>query len=168
MHAMDYIDAATTGILLPHVLPVKDLQMLMHIEQAIPPTMHLPISSDDTHYFYRYLHTHILITDKQFLLLIDVPIQNHTEQLEIYKVFNLAICHGSFSAHYSINSKYLGITYDATKSVEISEQQFSTCQKANGQFCSIKVPLQPFANPPSCIAAMHVKNKATIGKICSL
>ena len=26
MHAMDYIDAATTGILSPHVLPVEDLQ----------------------------------------------------------------------------------------------------------------------------------------------
>ena len=25
MHAMDYIDAATTGILSPHVLPVEDL-----------------------------------------------------------------------------------------------------------------------------------------------
>ena len=33
MHVMDYIDAATTGILRPHVLPVEDLQkMLIHIE----------------------------------------------------------------------------------------------------------------------------------------
>ena len=31
MHAMDYIDAATTGILSPHVLPVEDLwKMLIH------------------------------------------------------------------------------------------------------------------------------------------
>ena len=33
MHTMDYIDAATTGILSPHVLPVEDLQkMLIHID----------------------------------------------------------------------------------------------------------------------------------------
>ena len=45
---MDYIDAATTGILLPHVLPVEDLRkMLSHIEEALPLTMHLPISSDN-------------------------------------------------------------------------------------------------------------------------
>ena len=32
MHAMDCIDAATTGKLSPHVLPVEDLrEMLMHI-----------------------------------------------------------------------------------------------------------------------------------------
>ena len=32
MYAMDYIDAATTGLLSPHVLPVEDLrEMLMHI-----------------------------------------------------------------------------------------------------------------------------------------
>ena len=77
MHTMDYIDAATTGILSPHVLPVEDLRkMLLHIEETLPSTMHLPVSSEDTLHFYRYLHTHVLITDKQFLLLIDVPIQD--------------------------------------------------------------------------------------------
>ena len=33
IYTMDYIDAATTGILSPHVLPVEDLrEMLSHIE----------------------------------------------------------------------------------------------------------------------------------------
>ena len=37
MFVMDYIDAATIGILSPHVLPVKDLQeMLIHIEAELP------------------------------------------------------------------------------------------------------------------------------------
>ena len=41
MYAMDYIDATTTCILLPHILPVEDLRdMLMHIEAELPPTMH--------------------------------------------------------------------------------------------------------------------------------
>ena len=45
MHAMEYIDTAMTGLLSPHVLPVKDLQkMLTHIEEALPSTMHLPVS----------------------------------------------------------------------------------------------------------------------------
>ena len=40
MYAMDHIDAAMTGILSPHVLPVEDLQkMLTHIEEALPSTM---------------------------------------------------------------------------------------------------------------------------------
>ena len=50
MHAMDYIDVATTGILSPHVLPVEDLpKMLTHSEEALPSTMHLPLSSQ-THF----------------------------------------------------------------------------------------------------------------------
>ena len=54
MDMMDYTDAATTGILSPHVLPVGDLQkMLIHIEEALPSTMHLPVSSEDTLHFYR-------------------------------------------------------------------------------------------------------------------
>ena len=77
MHKKDYIDVGTTGILSPHVLPVEDLSiMLLHIEEALPLTMHLPVSSKDTLYFFRYLHTHVLIADEQFLLLIGVSIQD--------------------------------------------------------------------------------------------
>ena len=169
MHTMDYIDAATTGIHSPHVLPVVNLRkMLSHIEEALPLTMHLPVSSEDTHHFYRYLHTHVLVADEQFLLLIDVHIQVHAQQIEIYEVFNLVIPQGNFSGCYNINSNYLGITYDETKAVEISEQQFSICQKANRQFCNINVPLQPLAKPPSCNRAIYAKNKAGIEKRCSL
>ena len=77
IHTMDYIDAATTGTLSPHILPIMVLKkMLSHIEETLPSTLHLPVSSEDTLHFYRYLHTHVLITNKQFLLLIDVPIQD--------------------------------------------------------------------------------------------
>ena len=75
MHTMDYINAATTGTHLPHILPIIDLKkMLSHIEETLPPTLHLPVSSEDTLHFYQYLCTHVLIANKQFLLLIDVPI----------------------------------------------------------------------------------------------
>ena len=169
MHTMCYIDEATTGILSPHVLPVEDLRkMLLHIEEALPLTKHLPVSSEDIPHLYRYLCTYILISDKEFLLLIDVPIQDHAQQLEIFEVFKLAIPHINFSVQYNINSKYLGITYDETKAVENSDQQFSIFQKANGQFCNINAPLQPLANPPWSIAAIYAKNKAGIETRCSL
>ena len=130
MHAIDYVDAATTGILSPHVLPIEDRRkMLIHIEEVLPSTMHLPVLSEDTLHFYRYLCIHILIANKWFLLLIDVPIQDCAQQLEIYEVFNLIIHHRNLSACYNIDNKYLGITHDETKAVEISEQQFSTCQR---------------------------------------
>ena len=76
---MDYIDTAKSGTLSPHVLPVVDLQrMLKYIADTLPPTLHLPISPEDTLHFYRYFHTHILIENKQFLLLIDMPIQDRS------------------------------------------------------------------------------------------
>ena len=96
IHTIDYVDAATMRILSPHVLPVEDLRkMLLHIEEILPSTMHIHVSSEDALHFYRYLHNHILIADEQFLLLTDVPIQDCTQQLEIYEVFNLAIPHGN-------------------------------------------------------------------------
>ena len=79
---MDYVDAATTNILSPDIVPVEDLRnMLRHIESELPSTMHLPISSDDTLHFYQFLNTHVLIADGQFLLFIDVAIQKRAQQL---------------------------------------------------------------------------------------
>ena len=50
---MDYIDAAKTGTLLPDILPIMDLKKkLSHIEDTLPPTLHLPVSSKDTLHFY--------------------------------------------------------------------------------------------------------------------
>ena len=49
----DYINAANSGILSPHVLPVADLQkMLQHTADTLPPPLHLPISPLDTLHFY--------------------------------------------------------------------------------------------------------------------
>ena len=62
IHTMDYIDAATTGTLSPHVLPIIDFKkMLSHID------LHLPVSSEDTLQFYQYLWIHVLITKKTVL-----------------------------------------------------------------------------------------------------
>ena len=169
MHAMDYKDAATTGILSLHTLPVEDLRkMLIHIKEKLPSTMDLLVSSEDTLDFYRYLHTHVLITDKEFLLLIDVSIQDHTQQLEIYKVFNLVIPHRNFSAHYNINSKYLGITYDETKQWRFQNNSSVHVKGLMDSFAVLTPPLQPLANTPSCITVIYTKSKAGIQKRCSL
>ena len=166
---MDYINAATSGILSPHVLPVADLQkMLHHIADTLPPTLHLPISPEDTLHFYRYLCTHFLIESKQFLLLIDIPIQDRACQITIHKLFTLDIPHGNYSAHYDINTRYFGVTKDATIGLELSTTQFQTCQQANGQFCHISTPFQPLANPPTCIATLYTKSKVSITSKCSL
>ena len=57
--------------------------MEIHIKAELPTTMHLPVSSDDMLHFYRYLCTHVLVYEEQFLLLIDVPIQDCAQELEI-------------------------------------------------------------------------------------
>ena len=166
---MDYIDAATTGKLSPNILPIMDLKrMLPHIEETLPSTLHLLVSSEDTLHFYQYCHTHVLITNQQFLLLINVPIQDRSQQLSIYKILTLDIPHGNFTAHYNINPQYLRIMQDETMAVEISPQQFRICQEANGQFCNIPTPFQLLANPLSCITALYVKNIASISTRCSL
>ena len=132
---MDYIDAATTGTLFPNILPIMDLKkMLSYIEETLPSTLHLPISSEDTLHFYHYLHTHVLIANNQFLLLINVPIQDKSQQLSIYKTFMLDIPHGNFTVCYDVKSKYLRITQDETVAVDILPQQPRICLEENGQF----------------------------------
>ena len=166
---MDYINKETSGTLSPHVLPVIDLQrMLQHIADTLPPTLHLPISPEDTLHFYRYLCTHILIETKEFLLLIDMPNQDRSRQITIHQILTLDIQQGHYSACYDVDSKYLGVTKDATMPVELSTTQFQACQEANGQFCSNTTPFQPLANPPSCIAYLYAKSTVDITSKCSL
>ena len=166
---MDYIDTATTGTLSPHILPKMDLKkMLSHIEDTLPSTFHLPVSSKYTLHFNHYLCTHVLIANKQFLLLIDVPIQDQSQHLSIYKIFTLDIPHGNFTAHYGVNTKYLRGTQYETMAVDILPQQFRICQRANRQICTIPTPFKPLANLLSCITALYVKNTASISARCSL
>ena len=74
----------------------------------------------------------------------------------------------NYSACYDINTRYFRVTKDATMGLELSATQFQTCQQANGQFCHISTPFQPLANPPTCIAALYAKSKASITLKCSL
>ena len=142
--------------------------MLQHIADTLPPTLHLPILSMDILHFNRYLRTHILIKNKQFLLLIDIPIQDRAHQITIHHIFTLDIPYGNYSAHYNINTRYFGVTKDATMGLELSTTQFEVCQQANGQFCHISSPFQSLANPPTCITALYTKSEASIKSKCSL
>ena len=88
-YTVDYLDAATTNVLSPDTLPVENLRiMLRHIESELPSMMHLPISLDYTLHYYQYLSTHLLIADRQFLLLINVLIENGAQQLQLYEDFS--------------------------------------------------------------------------------
>ena len=74
----------------------------------------------------------MLVEENQFLLLIDVPIQDRAQQIQIYKIINLPVPVGNYSMRYTMDNKYLGITYDRTKAMDIPEDQFKLCKEANG------------------------------------
>ena len=163
IHTKNYVNAATTNILSSNTLPVEENRnMLRHINSQLPLIMHLPISSEDTLHFYQYFKTHLLIADGQLLLLINEHIQDRAQQLQIYEIFNLPVTHSDISAQYKINNKYMGVTYDETKAVVITKQQYLTCLHTNGQFCKIDTLFQPFTNPPSCITTLYAKNDQEI------
>ena len=69
---------------------------------------------------------------------------------------------------YTMDNKYLGVTYDRTKVRDIPEEQFKLCKEANGQFCPLTTPLQPLTNSPSCVAALYTKNSWEIDRLCEL
>ena len=168
-HMMDCVDAATYIILSPDVLSVKELKgMLRHIESQLPSIMHLPISLDNTLHFHRYLKTHDIVAEKQFLLLIDIPFQDRAQQLQIYVIFNLPVPHGDMSARYKTTVKYIGITYDETQAVVITEERYLTCLHANAQFSKVDTPFQALTNPHTCTVAVYAKSTKVIEPQCPL
>ena len=133
-------------------------------EQALKGAEHC--SWDNTLHFYQYLSTHVLLADRQFPLLIDVPIQNRAQQFQLYSIFSLPVTHSNLSAEYKVNYKYIGVTLDETRTVVITDLQYRACQHANGQFCRIYAPFQPLANPPSYVATLYAKNYQAIEEQC--
>ena len=125
--------------------------------------MHLPISLDKTLHFYRYLKTHVLVAEEQFLLLIDVPFLGQST-----KAPDIPVPHGDMSARCKINKKYIGITYDQTQVILVTGEQYSTCLHTNGQFCKVEAPFQALTNPPTCTVVMYTKNSKEIEAQCSL
>ena len=67
-----------------------------------------------------------------------------------------------------MDTKYLGVTYNRTKAMDIPGEQFKLCKEANGQFCPLTTPLQPLTNPSSCVAALYTKNSREIDHLCEL
>ena len=136
---MDYMDATTNNILSPDILPVKELKgMLRHFESQLPLIIHLPKSLDKTPFLQ--ISKNSCAISRKFLLVIDVPIQDRAKQLQIYGIFNLPVPHGDISARYKINNKYKGITFYETQAIVMTEQQYSTCLHANGQFSKVDAP----------------------------
>ena len=78
------------------------------------------------------------------------------------------IPHGNYLLCYDIGNKYLGITLDETSAIEISEDQYQTCKRANRQFCILNALLLPLANPTTCFPSLYAKNKNGTQKRCSL
>ena len=144
-----------------------DLQrMLKHSRY---PTTYTTLSNFTRRYpTFLQISSYSCLNWKQFLPQIDVPIQDRSWQITTQKILTLVIPQGNYSACYDIDTKYLGITKDAIMAVELSTTQFWVCWEANSQFCSITTPLQPLANPPSCIAALYAKSTVDITSKCSL
>ena len=97
-----------------------------------------------------------------------IPIQDRSRQITIHHILTLDILQGNYSACYDVDTKYLGVTKNATMAVELSTNQFQACQEVSGQFCSITTPFQALANPPSCIAALYAKITVDITSKCLL
>ena len=157
-HTMDYIDAATAGTLSPHILP----------EETLPSTLHLPVSPEDTLHFYPYLCTHVLITDKQFLLLINIPIQDRSKQLSIHKSFTLEVAHGNFTACYDINAQYLRITQDETIAVEISPTTVQNMSRSKWTDLYYSYIISAAGKPTILYYSFYARNTASISARCSL
>ena len=52
--------------------------------------------------------------------------------------------------------------------VVITQQQYSACIHANGQFCNVDAEFQALTNPSTCTVALYTKNTKEIEAQCSL
>ena len=81
-------------------------------------------------------------------------------QFSVYQVHTVTY---QLSTRLQIN---IGVAYNETKTVAITNLQCIACQHANGQFCRINAPFQPLAKPPlMCYSPICQKQPGNKGKV---
>ena len=110
----------------------------------------------------------MLAAASEFILLIDIPIQDKSQQYQLYQVINLPVPHQNTTAKYAIDTKFVAISYNEDSLIPVTPEQFTECLKANGQFCHLPAPAHPLMRPPSCIASLYGKHQTAIEQHCTV
>ena len=171
------INSLALGRLTPNIITPKCLQsILIQIQTKLDPTQGLPEDPVENLWkFYEFLTSKTVMQDKRILIVITVPILEHANEYEIYKVINLPLplrngkmstVQDGLTAHYSVEAHALAIDRERTKFVMLTDHELEACSKEVLKFCAINSPVYFVNKNALCVTSLFFGKRDMINRNC--
>lgn len=150
---------------------------LTDIQAHLPKSMELPQNpSTNLWEYYQFLQCSTIIDPNHIIILIDIPLLDSFNKLEVYHIFNLPIFMNATTsvkcttcnlvAKYHLEASAIAINVERTRYMFITENELAPCSHPVNKFCHLKSPIYPINRSTHCVTALFMANEDKIHKYC--
>ena len=186
------IDTIVSGTLTPSVVkPNKFRSILNRIRKSLNSNLRLPADPNfELWVFYKLVKCSAVFEMDRILIILEIPLIAHSDEMEIYKVYSLPVPNQNIHAFALSNGlkgneipsekkKYLVAEYKVESSVMaidqareryslMSSEEATQCLARSGEFCQFASPIYPVNIPRHCVIALFMRITNHISELCTI
>ena len=158
----------------PMIIPPDILKKILHkIIEDIKSNVRLKLCEDPETNIWSYYGTVRLtpiVLQDYLMLILTVPLVDHSLQMNLYKVPNLPMLHPTLNVHaqYKLEGTYLMTLMEGMFILLPTALDVKLCLVTNGHLCMFDQALYPVEHTSWCIYALFINDKNRIRKDCLL
>ena len=161
----EYMRALASQELNPMIIPPDILKKILHkIIEDIKSNARLKLCEDPETNIWSYYGTVKLtpiVLQDYLMLILTVPLVDHSLQMNLYKVHNLPMLHPTLNVHaqYELEGTYLATLMEGMFISLPTALDVKLCLVTNGHLCMFDQVLYPVEHTNWCIYALFINDK---------
>ena len=170
----EYMRTLASQELNPMIIPPDILKRIFHkIIEDIKSNARLKLCEDPETNIWSYYGTVKLtpiVLQDYLMLILTVPLVDHSLQMNLYKVHNLTMLHPTLNIHaqYQLEGIYLVTLMEGMFISSPTALDVKLCLVTNGHLCMFDQALYPVEHINWCIYALFINDQNQIRKDCFL
>ena len=170
----EYMRALTSQELNPMIIPPDILKKILHkIIEDIKSNARLKLCEDpETNIwsYYRTVKLTPIVLQDYLMLILTVPLVDHSLQMNLYKVHNLPMLHPTLNVHaqYELEGTYFTTLMESMFILLPTALDVKLCLVTNGHLSIFDQALYPVEYTNWCIYTLFINDKNQIRKDCLL
>ena len=178
-HLSLQLNMLSLGHLSPSVIKPEELMsLLLDIKSQLPPSLKMPKHvQNELWEFYRILTCTTIFENSNILVIMSIPLLDHSEMYEVYVAHNLPVPfnkkdqllgNNDFTAvaQYDLETTTFAINKERTKFVLLSTSEALQCTNPLTGFCTILSPIYSVNANRFCLLSLFMKTTETIKVNC--
>ena len=170
----EYIRVLASQELNPMIIPPVILKRILHkIIEDIKSNATLKLCEDpetNIWYYYGTVKLTPIVLQDYLMLILTVPLVDHSLQMNLYKVHNLTMLHPTLNMHaqYQLEGIYLVTLMEGMFILLPTALDVKLCLVTNGHLCMFDQALYHVEHINRCIYALFINDQNQIRKDCFL